>query len=90
MASITEISELSPNPFSAALGITFNLPSEADVSITVYDLAGRVAGTVAEGVFPAGISTVEWVASEELSSGCYLVRFDTADGCSVRNCVLLR
>ena len=90
IASITEISELSPNPFSAALGITFNLPSEADVSITVYDLAGRVAGTVAEGVFPAGISTVEWVASEELSSGCYLVRFDTADGCSVRNCVLLR
>jgi len=90
VSSTSGITELSPNPFSVALGITFNLPSEANVSITVYDLAGRVAGTVAEGVFPAGISTVEWVASRELSSGCYLVRFDTADGYDFRNCILLR
>ncbi len=90
VSSTFGITELSPNPFSAALGITFNLPSEANVSIIVYDLAGRVACTVADGVFPAGSSTLEWVAPDELSSGCYLVQLDMADGHDIRNCVLLR
>jgi hypothetical protein len=56
----------------------------------VYDLAGRVVDTAIDGVFPAGSSTVEWVAPEGLSSGCYLVWLDTADRHDIRNCILLR
>ncbi|MCD4706179.1 MAG: T9SS type A sorting domain-containing protein, partial [Candidatus Sabulitectum sp.] len=84
-----EISEISPNPFFSNLNITCNLPEQTNASLTVYDLGGRIVDVAEAGSFPAGEHTVQWIPSEELSAGCYLIRLQTDTGRDVRNCVYL-
>ncbi len=43
-----------PNPARGAAVIAFDLPEDADVTLTIYDLSGRKVATVADGTLPAG------------------------------------
>ena len=88
-SSLIEI-DLSPNPFSSALSVGFDLPEAMEVSVSVFDLNGRVVDEVASDFFPAGGSVLEWNAPEELGSGCYLIRLESASEFVTRNCILLR
>ena len=90
LSPTVEITGVSPNPFSSSLSITYNLPSQTEASLTVYDLGGRIVDVIEAGSFPAGEHTVQWIPSEELSAGCYLIRLQTDTGIDVKNCVLLR
>jgi len=71
---------VSPNPFGSSLSVSFNLPEAGNASIRIFDLSGRLISTVADGQFPAGTNTVEWAAPEDVSSGCYLIQYNSANG----------
>ena len=60
-----------PDPFSENARIRFSLLKEEDVTISVYDLAGRVDELIMKKKCNAGISSFDWNTS--LSPGMYLV-----------------
>ena len=52
-----ELYQNTPNPFQSETMISFNLPEDAEVTLTINDAAGRVL-TVLRGDYAAGYNTV--------------------------------
>ncbi|MCD6587832.1 MAG: T9SS type A sorting domain-containing protein [Candidatus Fermentibacteraceae bacterium] len=82
--------EVFPNPFSSVLSVSFNLPESGEASVLIYDLSGRLVGTVADEVFPAGENTVQWTVPGSVSSGCYLLRYNAGLEPGVKTVVLIK
>jgi len=69
-----------PNPFNPTVSIEFALPAAAEVSLNIYDLAGRLVKEIAAGQFEAGYHQAIWngesSAGEKVSSGIYFARLN--------------
>jgi len=67
-----------PNPAAHTCAFSFTLPHADEVSLVVYDLAGRERARLAEGQFAPGPHGVTWdfrgSDGQELRAGLYLVR----------------
>ena len=67
-----------PNPFNPRITLSFRLPREESVTLTVFDLAGRRIATPWSGRLAAGEHAVTWDGRDGrgrmLASGRYLVR----------------
>jgi len=81
--------DISPNPFSASLDISFNLPETAKVELSVYDLSGRLIETLVSGSISAGDNISVWNPAPSLSDGCYMIVLDSCGERTVRRCVKL-
>jgi len=70
-----------PNPFNPVTSIRYNLDSNSNVKITVYDLLGNVVNELFQGAQMAGINNVSWNATnnvgESISSGVYIYKIQT-------------
>jgi hypothetical protein len=64
--------ELFPNPAGSATLLKFELTTEAEVEIKLYDIAGRELKTISSGRFSEGINRLS-INRENLSSGLYFV-----------------
>jgi hypothetical protein len=60
-----------PNPFNPSTAISFSLPVESDVKITLYNMIGQQVARIASAYFQAGNHTVEFNA-KDLPSGAYI------------------
>lgn len=86
-----------PNPFNPITTIRYDLPTEAQVNLTVYDLRGRVIEQLVDRRQSPGIYSVNWDASR-YSSGVYFYQIQVryvADGeernfQQVRKCLLTK
>jgi len=78
-----------PNPFNPTTTISFALPKSSEVSLTVYDMAGRVAAEMAMGKLSAGVHKVVFDASK-LSSGTYIIRMKAGEFTSAKKAVLMK
>ncbi|MBS1262137.1 MAG: hypothetical protein MAG453_01476 [Calditrichaeota bacterium] len=67
------LSAAHPNPFNPATAVSVRLPESAELTVTVYNVNGRVVATLADGVFAAGSHTFTFDGSS-LASGLYFVR----------------
>jgi len=70
-----------PNPFNPATSITFRLPAESSVSLTVYNLLGQeIARLLDDRTLPAGSYSAEWdgrdTGGRNAASGVYLYRLE--------------
>ena len=65
-----------PNPFNPITKIRFDLPEDADVQLSVYDVLGRKVAELVNGRVVSGFHEVIWDASD-VSSGIYLCRLTT-------------
>jgi len=81
--------DVSPNPFSSSLGISYNLPETAQVKLSVYDLSGRLVKNLESGSVPSGEHTSVWAPDPEFPNGCYLIVLDACGERAVRRCVKL-
>jgi hypothetical protein len=88
------VDPLFPNPFQSQVNIPFSISSPGAVSISVYDVAGRRVRSVSAGELGAGSHSVLWSGTgdsgEELGSGIYFVRVETAEQAVTRKVVLAR
>jgi hypothetical protein len=66
-----------PSPFNPVTSISYDLTAESYVSIVVYDVLGRIVGTIVEGVQAPGRQTVRWDAAA-LPSGVYMYRLEAS------------
>lgn len=84
------LSAPSPSPFARTTQVRFGLPTEAEVSLKVYNLTGQEVETLVAGRKGAGSHTVNWDARESVPGGVYFLRL-VADGKSLtRRALVLR
>ena len=83
-----------PNPFNPSTTITFTLPSDSHVNISIYDVQGKPVKTVKDEVAPEGYNEVLWDGSDDrgegVGSGVYFCRMTAGDRAMTRKMVLLR
>lgn len=83
-----------PNPFNPETTISFSLPAEGRVELSIYDAGGRRVATLVDGTLDAGPHAVTWRGLDDegrvVASGVYFFRL-TANGESAsRKGVLLK
>ncbi len=82
-----------PNPVLGAAEVEFAIPRRDSARLRVFDVAGRLVKTLADGRFEAGAHRARWDGANEggarVSAGVYFVRLDTSEGSSVRKVMLL-
>ncbi|HEX9952844.1 MAG TPA: cytochrome c peroxidase [Rubricoccaceae bacterium] len=78
-----------PNPFRGRTALYLTLPETTDVSVVVFDAAGRRVGVLAEGRRGAGETTLVWDAAG-LPAGRYTVRAVSGGQAATHALTLLR
>ena len=67
-----------PNPFNPSTRIQFTLSRDAQVSLRVFDVQGRLVRTLVDSYLAAGPRTVDWDGKSDsgvaLASGAYFLR----------------
>jgi hypothetical protein len=83
-----------PNPFNPTTRITFGLAAPADVSLRIYDAAGRLVRVLAEEARPAGNYAELWDGRDArgaaVASGIYFYRLQAGAFTETRKMALLR
>jgi len=83
-----------PNPFNPQTQITFALPFDTDVRLTVYDILGRQVKVLVDGYKNAGQNSVIWDGKDELGknvvSGIYFYRLEAGDFSQTKKMSLIR
>jgi uncharacterized repeat protein (TIGR01451 family) len=64
-----------PNPFRNTTVITFEIPVQHRVGLSVTDVNGRTVATLVDAVMPAGKHNITWQAGH-LPAGMYILRMD--------------
>jgi len=78
-----------PNPFAAKLTIDFNLSDDANVSIQLRDINGRIIVSLEEGRLPAGSHSFEY-QPKAIDQGTYLVILSVNGHQSVRQVIFIK
>ncbi len=78
-----------PNPFNAATMITFDLPQDGPVTLSIFDARGRQVQTLVDGQVTAGRHRLTWDASL-LPAGIYLIRLQTPGSMASQRAVLVK
>jgi len=83
-----------PNPFNPMTNIYYSVGSTGDVSLQIYDLAGRLVRTLVKGKVQRGHYTALWDGTDNLgknvASGAYFYRLSAAGFTQNRKMVLLK
>jgi hypothetical protein len=78
-----------PNPFNNSTDISFELPTQSEVELTIYDIAGRMILDWKQDNLSPGRHSYRWQA-DHLSSGLYLVTLHAAGKQFTQKAVLLK
>lgn len=63
-----------PNPFNPQTTVVFDLPEDANVQVTLFDMLGRQVMSLPETAFSAGVGRQISVDASSLASGTYLYK----------------
>ena len=78
-----------PNPFNPITTLRYDLPQETDVTLTIYDITGRMVQTLVNELQQSGMKKVIWNASD-VSSGVYIYRIQAGNFTQTRKMILLK
>jgi len=78
-----------PNPFNPGTQISFALPQAMHVTVKVFDMLGREVATLLNNSANAGITTIQYNASN-LSSGMYYYRLQAGETSITKKMMLLK
>jgi len=80
-----------PNPMQSTFWFSVNLPRAGEVSLKVYDVAGRLVDTAYDGTLAAGPHELSWSKKKrDLSAGVYFLRLDALGRSETRRFLLLK
>lgn len=83
-----------PNPFNPETHIVFDLPTRADVTITIYNMLGQKIRTLVQDTKEAGTHDIIWNATNDfgvrVASGVYVYTIKAGDFVQSRKMTLLR
>jgi hypothetical protein len=83
-----------PNPFNPSTRIAYQLPSNGFVTLSVYDLLGRMVRTLVNGEQLAGFRSIEWDGRDQrgnnVSSGVYFYTLKAGTVMESKKMILMR
>ena len=83
-----------PNPFNPVTNLDYDLPEDAMVNITVFDMMGKVVRTLVNDQQSAGYKTLQWNAmsnsGQPVSSGLYIYTITTDNFSKTRKMILMK
>jgi len=95
IARTTALHRAVPNPFNPQTSIAFELATEADVNLVVYDVAGRVVRTlISTQLMTSGRHEVVWNGrdgrGQNVAAGLYFYRLDAGATALTRRMTLVK
>jgi|GEM_PF-1177975 len=78
-----------PNPFNPITSLCFGLPERTHVTLTIYDITGRLVEQLINQHIPAGYHTISWDATS-YSSGVYIARLKAGRSIKTQKMVLMK
>jgi poly(3-hydroxybutyrate) depolymerase len=83
-----------PNPFNPVTTISYDIPEDALVNVTIYNMGGEVVKTLINQVQTSGYKSIQWNATntvgQAVSAGLYLYRIHAGDFIMSKKMVLLK
>ncbi|MBQ33383.1 MAG: hypothetical protein CMG32_00765 [Candidatus Marinimicrobia bacterium] len=83
-----------PNPFNPITTLRYNLPEQAQVTLTIYDLMGREVTRLVNTTQEPGFKSVQWNATNSfgkpVSAGVYLYQVRAGEFVQTKKMVLLK
>ena len=83
-----------PNPFNPVTTLRYDLPEDAMVNITIYDMMGRKINTLVSSHQTAGFKSIQWDATnnqgQPVSAGVYLYSIQAGQFSQTKKMVLLK
>ena len=83
-----------PNPFNPITKLRYNLPSDALVTLSIYDMLGREITQLVNISQEAGFKSVQWDATDSMgrpvSAGVYLYQIEAGEFVQTKKMVLLK
>jgi len=78
-----------PNPFNPTTTISYEIPEDSNVKLSIYDVTGHLVETLFDEYHQAGAYIVKWDASK-YSSGIYISRLESSHGINSRKMLLIK
>jgi hypothetical protein len=78
-----------PNPFNPVTTLSFAIPVDSEVSLSIYNLQGREVSTLINGNMDAGYHSVVWNA-DTYSSGVYFVKMVVGEYVNTQKLMLVK
>jgi hypothetical protein len=89
-----ELLQNHPNPFNPETEISYDLPKDSWVKLSIYNIRGQKVKALVDGFEAAGHKRVHWDGTNEegdrVASGVYLYRLEAGDFTATKKMVLLR
>ena len=83
-----------PNPFNPVTTLRYDLPEDALVNITIYDMMGRIVSNLVSSQQNAGYKSIQWNATNNIgqpvSAGLYLYTIQAGKFRQTKKMVLLK
>ena len=83
-----------PNPFNPVTTLRYDLPEDARVNITIYDMMGRIVNNLVSSQQSAGYKSVQWNATnntgQPVSASIYLYMIQAGEFRQMKKMVLLK
>ena len=83
-----------PNPFNPITTLRYDIPEDAMVNITIYDIMGRKVSTLVNSQQTAGYKSIQWNATNDkgtpVSAGLYLYTIEAGQFRQTKKMVLLK
>ena len=91
---IFTLSQNYPNPFNPITYISYDLPKDSFVRITIYDLLGNVVNIIVNTKQTSGYKTVQWNSTNNqgkpVSAGVYLYSIEAVNFIQTKKMILLK
>jgi hypothetical protein len=91
---IAGLMNVAPNPSGSGTRIEYAVPRTGHVTLSVYDVRGRLVRTLRDGPEPEGTRFVSWNGQDNngkaVASGIYFVRMTSGGRAAVRKAIVLR
>jgi hypothetical protein len=92
--ALTRLLRNYPNPFNPATKIVFRLERDAQASLRIYDVHGRLVRTLVDSYLAAGQREVQWDGRDDhgraLASGTYFMRLEGGGAYATKTVNLLK
>ncbi|MDP7610047.1 MAG: T9SS type A sorting domain-containing protein, partial [Candidatus Marinimicrobia bacterium] len=83
-----------PNPFNPITTLRYDLPSDALVTLSIYDMLGKEITQLVNTTQQAGFKSVQWDAKDSMgrpvSAGVYLYQIQAGEFVQTKKMVLLK
>ena len=83
-----------PNPFNPTTTLSYELPEDSFVDVTVYDMLGNVVSNLFNAKQSSGYKSIQWNATnnqgQPVSAGVYLYKIQAGDFVDTKKMILLK